>query len=476
MVWKQLAPTASHITYLLLASFLILYALFSSFIRNRLHLSEPPLATLVGIIFGPRGFHAFDPAKWGLRDNTTQELTRIVVGVQCFAVGIELPKYWWSRHWRSVAMFLGPVMAGGWIVCAVLIWLLFDTSLPTAMVIGACLTPTDPVLAASVLSNSHFSTRVPNRLKHLLSTESGCNDGVGFPFLYIGLYIIIEKTAGDVLREWFLVTILWQCCFGISIGLFIGVFANWLLRFSDGRDMIGRASYLVFYLLLALFSVGVASTIGSDDFLVAFGAGLGFARDGWFRKKTEETHLPNVIDLLLNSSLFVYFGAIIPWTAFVEGPNLSVGRLVALLVLILLFRRLPFVLALKRWIPDIHTYREALFCGHFGPMGVGALFLAMEARAELETGTSLPLPHPPLKGYLPHRQTIEMIWPMICFIVLGSTMVHGLSTAIISVGSHFSRHKHERALIPGAETDALESMEHEIGAGDSEPSSEEEDT
>ncbi|KAI9778064.1 MAG: hypothetical protein M1835_005078 [Candelina submexicana] len=474
MVWKQLEPTASHITYLILSSFLILYALFSLFVRNRLHLSEPPLATLVGIIFGPKGFHALDPAKWGLRDNTTQELTRVIVGIQCFAVGIELPKFYFSRHWKSVAMLLGPVMAGGWVVCALLVWLLFDTSPATALVIGACLTPTDPVLAASVLSNSQFSTRVPNRLKHLLSAESGCNDGVSFPFLYFGIYILIEKAAGNIAREWFLITILWQCCFGTFMGLFIGVSANWLLRFSDGRDMIGRASYLVFYFLLALFSIGVASTLGSDDFLVAFGAGVGFARDGWFRKKTEETHLPNVIDLLLNSSLFVYFGAIIPWHAFSNGPNLSIGRLIALLALILLFRRLPFVLALKRWIPNIHTYREALFCGHFGPMGVGALFLAIEARAELETGSSLPLPHPP-KGHSEHKGTIEIIWPMICFIVLGSTMVHGLSTAIISVGSHFSRHKHERAHFPGAETDALDGMEHAIGAGDSEPSSEEED-
>lgn len=49
------------------------------------------------------------------------------------------------------------------------------------------------------------------------------------------------------------------------------------------------------------------------------------------------------------------------------------------------------MLAVKRIIPDIRTYREALFCGRFGPMGLEALFLAMEARAQLERGTSLPL-------------------------------------------------------------------------------------
>jgi hypothetical protein len=65
MVWKQLELTAPHVTYLTLTSFLILYALFSLMIRNRLHLSEPPLATLFGIITGPRGLNLITPYTWG---------------------------------------------------------------------------------------------------------------------------------------------------------------------------------------------------------------------------------------------------------------------------------------------------------------------------------------------------------------------------------------------------------------------------
>ena len=63
--WPGIEPTTSHLTYLLLSLFLILYALFSELIRNRLHLSEPPLATLAGIIFGPRGLTVLDPVEWG---------------------------------------------------------------------------------------------------------------------------------------------------------------------------------------------------------------------------------------------------------------------------------------------------------------------------------------------------------------------------------------------------------------------------
>jgi NhaP-type Na+/H+ or K+/H+ antiporter len=65
MAWKQFEPTAPHVTYLSLTSFLILYALFSLMIRNRLHLSEPPLATVFGIITGPRGLNLITPYAWG---------------------------------------------------------------------------------------------------------------------------------------------------------------------------------------------------------------------------------------------------------------------------------------------------------------------------------------------------------------------------------------------------------------------------
>lgn len=278
MSWfsKKLELTAPHYTYLILSAFLILYALFSNFVRNRLHLSEPPLATLVGIVFGPLGAGVLNPKKWGWEDNITQEATRVIVGVQVFVVGVELPKAYFSRHWKSVGMMLGPVMTFSWLITALLIFLLLKTKFTTALIISACLAPTDPVLAASVLADSRFSRRVPRRLRHMLSAESGCNDGVSFPFLFAGLYALKETPA----EEWFLSTILWQCTLGLLAGLIIGHFANRALRLAEGRAYIESSSFFVFYFLLAVFSIGLASLCGLDDFLVAFGAGTGFAWDG----------------------------------------------------------------------------------------------------------------------------------------------------------------------------------------------------
>lgn len=72
-MWSQLEPSPPHVTYTVLAGFLVLYALFANFVRNNLHLSEPPLATLIGIIFGPRGLKVLMPEQWGLNDPFVQE-------------------------------------------------------------------------------------------------------------------------------------------------------------------------------------------------------------------------------------------------------------------------------------------------------------------------------------------------------------------------------------------------------------------
>ena len=243
--------------------------------------------------------------------------------------------------------------------------------------------------------------------------------------------------------------------FGIIFGTLVGLTARRALYFSEQRGFVQEATLFVFYFLLAIFTVGVGSTLGLDDFLVAFSAGTAFSWDGWFAKKTHKMKLPSILDLMLNSTMFVYFGAIIPWSQY-KG-SLGAGRMIGCLILVLLFRRIPAILALKRLLhPEIKTYSEALFAGHFGPMGVGALFLAMEARARLETNSSKVLPHPPSES--PYEEAIETIWPVVSFIVLGSIMVHGFSALGMSIWGHFSRDPKERAPLLGGEEDRLYGM------------------
>jgi NhaP-type Na+/H+ or K+/H+ antiporter len=98
-------------------------------------------------------------------------------------------------------------------------------------------------------------------------------------------------------------------------------------------------------------------------------SGSAVSWDGHFNMQTEDTVFSSVIDLLLNCGCFIYIGAWLPFEAF-DTPELGItpGRLVLLFLCILVLRRIPALLVLFRWVPEITTWKEALFCGHFGEL------------------------------------------------------------------------------------------------------------
>ena len=79
----------------------------------------------------------------------------------------------------------------------------------SSLVVAACLTPTDPILAAAVVGGKYADKHVPAHLRHLLAAESGCNDGAAFPFLFIAIYLITDSSTGKAISDWFL--LLWLC-------------------------------------------------------------------------------------------------------------------------------------------------------------------------------------------------------------------------------------------------------------------------
>ena len=398
------------------------------------------MATICGVIFGPHAANLFNPLSWGNSDQITLECSRVVLVVQCFAVGVELPKAYMERHWRSVVFLLVPVMTFGWLVTSLVIWWMIEPlSWLESLMCAACVTATDPVLASSVVGKGKFAKRVPKHLRDLLSAESGCNDGMAFPFIYLSFYIIHYRPhTSQVAYHWFCNTILYECVFGAIYGVLIGYMGRHAIKWADRRGLIDRESFLVFYFVLALFCAGTGAALGTDDLLVGFAAGVGFSNDGWFTQKTEESHVSNVIDLLLNLAYFVYLGAIIPWEQY-NAPQLGLTpwRLVVIAIFVIFFRRIPIMMALKPLIPDIKTWREALFAGHFGPIGVGAIFAAILARAELEQDTTTPLAAFPPVGS-ENYAIVQIIWPLTTFLVITSIVVHGSSIAVFTLGKRIN--------------------------------------
>lgn len=158
-----------------------------------------------------------------------------------------------------------------------------------------------------------------------------------------------------------------------------------LMKFSHRRGFISQESYVVQYLASAILTIGIVSTIGSDDLLAAFAAGqfilissvfitkltsvigITIAWDDSFNEQVEKQVFSPVIDFFLNCGCFMYIGAWLPFTSF-DNPSLGISpwRLALLFLAILAFRRIPAILVLYRWIPEIETWRQALFAGHYG--------------------------------------------------------------------------------------------------------------
>ncbi|KAJ5918541.1 Na(+)/H(+) antiporter [Penicillium verhagenii] len=442
MAWDHLDVDKPHLAYMILGGFTGLFMLCSLFVKEKLYIGEATVATLCGIIFGPHAANLFDPSTWGNVDKITLECSRIVLVVQCFAVGVELPKAYMERHWRSVVFLLLPVMTWGWLVTSLFIWWMIPPlTWLESLVCAACVTATDPVLASSVVGKGKFAKRVPKHLRDILSAESGCNDGMAFPFIYLSFYIWkLRPDVNEVSLNWFCITILYECIFGAIFGFLIGYLARHAIKFAERKGLIDRESFLVFYFVLAVFCAGSGSLLGMDDLLIGFSCGVGFSNDGWFTEKTEEAHVSNVIDLLLNLAYFVYFGAIIPWEDY-NIPDIGIvpWRLVVIALLVIFFRRIPIMLLMKPFIPDIKTWREALFAGHFGPIGVGAIFAAILARAELENDSTQPssqsdLPQPGADNYY----IVKLIWPITTFMVISSILVHGSSIAVFTLGKRIN--------------------------------------
>lgn len=435
MAWSHLDTSSVHLTYLTFGIFTTIFTLSSAFIKERLYLGEANVAFIVGIICGPQAANALNPMRWGDSQQVIVECTRVVLVIQCFTVGVELPKHYIKRHWRDILSLLVPVMIWGWLISSLIIWVMVRSlTWKDSLAYAACFNAIDPVLAAIVVGNGKFARRVPVHLRRMLLAESACNGLTTSLALGLSTPILLyEGSSSKILYRFLILTTLYEVIFGAFVGAAIGVLAHLSMRIAEQRGMIDRSSFLSFYLVLSLFCTGVGSMLGVDEVLLGFCAGYAFDRQDWFQVKTEESHISAVVNLLLNMSFFVLLGAIVPWKSY-SAPALFMipWRLIIGTLLLFLFRRIPVVFLMKQVMNDIKTYREALFYGHFGPIGAGAIFSAFLIKAQLDTGGSRQFGSLPSDS--PFHVMSSSLFPTISFVVVCSTIVHGSSVPLWMFG------------------------------------------
>lgn len=259
--------------FLVLGGLLVVIALIASIVKH-LPLTTTILYLLVGLGLGALGFGAIrlDPL---LHAGLLERVTELAVIVSLFTAGLKIRLPVRDRLWRLVFR----LAFGSMTITVGLIALVgtYGLGLPlgAAVLLGAVLAPTDPVLASDVQLAAPGDR---NRLRFGLTGEAGLNDGTAFPFVMLGLGLLGAHEIGAWGWRWLAVDVVWATAAGLGTGFALGTLVGHLVLYlrKEHREAFGLDDFLA--LGLIGMSYGAALLIHSYGFLAVFAAGLALRR------------------------------------------------------------------------------------------------------------------------------------------------------------------------------------------------------
>jgi NhaP-type Na+/H+ or K+/H+ antiporter len=391
-----------NIALVAVGAVVLVVGLLSNLLRSSF-VSTPMVALLAGVLLGPAMLGLLVPSDWGGQEETIlEQATRLTLAISLMGVALRLPERFPFRDWRSMAVLLGLVMPFMWLASGLLVYLILGLPLLVALLVGAVITPTDPVVSSTIVTGDVAEEDLPGRLRHTLSAESGANDGLAYPFVFLPI-LLLSRPSGEAWMHWVTHTLVWEVGGAVIFGALVGYGAGRLLEWAEHKDAIEESFFLVYTIALSLVVLGAAKLLGSDGILAVFVAGLGFdfvvKGDREQQRRVQEASTRFFI-----LPIFVLLGLTIPWEGWAElgwgGP--------VLVVAVLLLRRLPAVLALNPLMRGVRGGANALFLGWFGPIGVAALYYANLSLRETE---------------------IEAAWTVGSLAICASILAHGLTAA-----------------------------------------------
>jgi NhaP-type Na+/H+ or K+/H+ antiporter len=241
---------------------------------GRLPLSSAMVYLALGWLLGPDAANVLRPDPY-LHSGVLERLAEVALLISLFAVGLRLGVPLRDRRWRlplRLAFVSMAIMVA--LVTAIGVWVL---GLPVggAVLLGAVLAPTDPVLASGVQSDpgSH-----PERLGFSLAGEGGLNDGTAFPFVLLGFGLLGIHELGPGLVRWWGVDLVWATLGGLGIGGLLGAATGRLVVYLRSRhdEAVGLDEFLG--LGLVAMAYGIAQLALASGFLAVFAAGLALQR------------------------------------------------------------------------------------------------------------------------------------------------------------------------------------------------------
>ena len=369
----------------------------------------------VGLLVGTQALDLIHASPSGEAVRLLAEATLTVV---LFADASRIEMRTLRQEYAVPARLLGvglPLTIGlGALLAAVLFGAL---SVPEALVLAVLLAPTDAALGQAVVTEP----RLPSRIRQGLNVESGLNDGICVPLLFIVL-AVAEADADTVGAGHAVRLVVEEIGYGVVGGVLAGAIAAAAMIFGTRRDTIEHAWLQIVPVAGAGLAYGIAAPLGGSGFIAAFVAGMTF---GVLRRPSaggEVTFLTDELGELLNGVTLLVFGAVLLWPA-LDGMSWRIGLYaVASLTVV---RMLPVAVAML----GTGARRPTVaFLGWFGPRGLASIVFAVIVVQEAD---------------LPHTNTILLTTYATVSL---SVLAHGATAAPLArrYASWFESHPRNR--------------------------------
>ncbi len=340
-----------------------------------------------------------DPFIWEI-------VSEIAVIVALFGTGLRLDEVTnWAR-WKPTIRLLVIAMPLTIFATAALGVVIGGMTVAGAIMLGAVLAPTDPVLAGDVQVGAPQEGG-EHPVRFTLTTEAALNDGLAFPFVYLGLLIAAEGFAPtDLLFEWFARDVVYKIAVGAAAGWALGwLFAQIVFVVPRGARLADTGSGVV--ALASVFAIyGLTELVEGYGFIAVAVAGMAFRRVEKEHAFHRALHsFTEAIEHSLTAALLVMLGAVIP-LLFTDLGWSEVGIALALLLLI---RPVAGWLSLSGTGMQARGRKVVAF---YGVRGIGSIYYLGYAASHIEFVNE------------------PQLWAMVAFAILVSTIIHGLTAGI----------------------------------------------
>lgn len=382
-----------------------------SYWAPRFFSGREPAASALLIMAGALVFALIPGASEMFDPRTSPELWEIVselaVIVALFGTGLRIDNVSSYRRWKPTVRLIAVLMPVTIFSIALLGWGLAGMTVAGALLLGAVLAPTDPVLAADVQVGPPTEGG-EHPVRFALTTEAGLNDGLAFPFVYLGLIIAAEGLAPASWGwEWIGLDVVYRIAVGTATGAAIGWLLGKIMFSLPADNPLADTGSSVIALAGVLFCYGTTELIEGYGFIASFVAGLTLRRAEAEHEFHGKLHSFNEsIEHAVTALLLILIGGVFPLLA----SELDAWHAVIGLALIFVIRPLAGWVSLAG---TELTRRERAVVAGYGVRGIGSVYYLSYAAGHIELANEATL------------------WATVTFTILVSTIVHGLTAGSV---------------------------------------------